>query len=55
MYFPVICSDDEKEELDRQMGELDDNQQVVDEKLWNEDEDEQPDQDEKMEARFFVL
>lgn len=32
---------DEKEELDREMGDLGDSADVVDEKLWDEDDDEE--------------
>lgn len=35
---------DEKEELDREMGDLGDNADVVDEKLWDDDEEEDDDE-----------
>jgi len=44
--------DDGKEELDREMGDLGDQQDVVDEKLWDEsDDDSQMDEDEKQKKR----
>lgn len=46
---PLVCvqedDGDEKEELDREMGDLGDDADVVDEKLWDED-DEDEDQEE---------
>jgi MoxR-like ATPase len=45
---PNKDKDDGKEELDKEMGELGDQQEVVDEKLWNEsDDDSEMDEDEK--------
>lgn len=39
--------DDNKEELDREMGDIGDNADVVDEKLWDEDDDDDGDEDGK--------
>lgn len=38
---------DEKEELDREMGDLGDNADVVDEKLWDEDDEDEEEEEGK--------
>lgn len=44
--------DDDQEELDREMGDVGDSGDVVDEKLWDENEEDDEEGDDKGEEKF---